>query len=181
MPESYTHDQLMEMVRDGWQLDPYTPGLDAAAKEVVRPLVAGMQGQKIIYHCRVSSLMRVDELTVSDEGFRAVAMRLQRYRHPEPEMEAMAVVREKREAVAGVGPLKFRASWSMLHLCGKAVKMAMVCDFFITDQDVVTAVEAAAERGESPKAVYDLIYGATRREAGIGSRTARGMDREAST
>jgi hypothetical protein len=39
-------------------------GLEAAAREVVMPLVADMKGKKIIYDCRVSWVMRVDELTI---------------------------------------------------------------------------------------------------------------------
>ncbi len=147
MPEAYSHEELKEKVRTGWQLPP-TPELEAAAREVIRPLVEGMKGQKIIYHCRVSVMARVDELTVNDKGFRAAATILHQY--PDPEME--------RFAPAFTTPFEFHGSWSMLNLCGKAIKMAMITDCFIVDQKIVAEVEAAAARGELVSDIVRRAY-----------------------
>jgi len=146
MPKSYSHEELKEKVRTGWQLTP-TPELEAAAREVIRPLIETMKGRKIIYRCRVSYLMRVDELTVNDTEFRAVATVLHQY--PDPEMDQFAP--------DFATPFEFHGCWSMLHLCGKAIKMAMITDHFIADEEVVGAVVTAAGAGESPEAIYRII------------------------
>ena len=107
-----------------------------------------MRGRKIIYHCRVSCLARVTELTVDDTGFRAVAEVLHLYSLPHV----------SREVPGFETPFKFNGGWAMLHLCGKAVKMAMITDCFLTDQQVIAEVEAAAAAGESPESIYRILH-----------------------
>jgi hypothetical protein len=160
MDESYTHEELKEKVRTGWQLYPDTPGLKEAAREVILPLIAGMKGQKIIYECRVSWVMRVDELTIDEKGFRAAATRLCRYQHPYADMEAMALICEEREAAVGRKTLEFWGSWSMFHLCGIGIKGAMSPDIFSADQRFVEEVESAAAAGASSEEIYKLINAA---------------------
>jgi hypothetical protein len=74
--ENLTVEEIKERLRTGYQFYPTQPGLKQAARELIRPLMEGMKGREIVYVCRVPKLMRVEQLTVDDEGFRAVARTL---------------------------------------------------------------------------------------------------------
>ncbi|MEO6740988.1 MAG: hypothetical protein ABIP20_12100 [Chthoniobacteraceae bacterium] len=150
--EQYSHEELKRVVCSGHRLHPDTPGLEEAAREMIGPLIEGMKGQKIIYHYRIAVLMRVDELTVDDHGFRAVPTILHRY--PFPEMERLA----PETARLFESPFDFFARWTSLRLCGKAICMAMTADSFIVDQAVIAEVEAAATRGEPPDVINEIVY-----------------------
>lgn len=137
--------ELKEKVRTGWQLWPETPGLAEAAREVIRPLVQDMLDRQIIYHCRVSWLARVDELELSDTGFRARAtLRHQYHQTQEPFRDLLE-------------PFEFSGTWACLHMCGKAVSMAMLTDCFITDAAFVAGVEAARRSGASAEELIAIL------------------------
>src|ERR1035441_31149 len=71
--EKLTVDEIKHRLRTGYQFYPTQPGLQQAARELIRPIVEQMDGQEIIYVCRVAKLMRVNYLEIDDAGFRAVA------------------------------------------------------------------------------------------------------------
>lgn len=74
MKEHPTYEEIQERLRGGYSYDLTTPGLQKAARDLIRPLVEEMRGREIVYECRFPQLMWVEELTVDDEGFHAVAV-----------------------------------------------------------------------------------------------------------
>lgn len=144
MDEVLTHDELIERLRTGWQLYPTTPGLKEAARELIRPIIEAMRGREIIYRCRVPWLIRVDELEVDDDGFRAVAQPIREIRDGLFSMQLEA-------------PFDFSAKWTFLHMCGSAVSMSMITDHFFPDPDVVAEVKAAAARNAEPDEIHKIL------------------------
>ena len=144
MDEVFTHEQLIERLRTGWQLFPSTPGLREAARELIRPIIEAMRGREIIYRCRVPWLVRVDELEVDDEGFRAVAT-------PIKEIRDSFMSLEYKE------PFTFGARWIGLHLSGSAVSMNMITDHFFPDPGVVAEVKGAAARNANPSEISEIL------------------------
>jgi len=92
MDEMLSHEELTKRLRNGWQFDPRTtPGLREAAREVVRPVIEGMREQDIVYCCRSTWLVHVDQLDVDDERFSATATVFKEILHgfsvsPHPEL-----------------------------------------------------------------------------------------------
>ena len=80
MSEHLSPDEIKDRLRTGWTLDPVTPGLKVAARDLFRPIIESMKGREIIYRCRVPWLMRVDHLQVENDGFHAVATPIQEIR-----------------------------------------------------------------------------------------------------
>ena len=60
--EKLTLEEIKDRLRTGYQFYPTQPGLQQAARELIRPIVEKMDGQEIIYVCRVPKLMRVKYL-----------------------------------------------------------------------------------------------------------------------
>lgn len=72
--EKLTIEEIKQRLRTGCTFYPTQPGLQQAARELIRPIVEKMDGQEIIYVCRVAKLMRVKYLETDDVKFRAVAI-----------------------------------------------------------------------------------------------------------
>ena len=142
--EELSHEELMWRIRRGWQLFPNTPGLEDAAREVIRPLVEAMRGREIIYRCRVPWLMRIDELSTDDSRFDAVAMPLKE-------------IRDGDQSTEYPRPFRFGARWVALKMIGSAISMNMLTDHFYTDPDVVDAIKRAAERNSSPSEISKIL------------------------
>ena len=60
--EKLTVEEIKQRLRGGCTFYPMQPGLQQAARELIRPIVEKMDGQEIIYVCRVPKLMRVKYL-----------------------------------------------------------------------------------------------------------------------
>ena len=60
--EKLTVEEIKQRLRGGYQFYPTQPGLQQAARELIRPIVERMDGQEIIYVCRIPKLMRVKYL-----------------------------------------------------------------------------------------------------------------------
>ena len=152
MSEKLSHEEIKQRLRTGWNLDPLTPGLKEAARELIRPVVEKIDGQEIIYVCRVPRLVRVKYLETDDAGFRAVATPVHDLgfkpfneiftRHH----AAKAGLPPPPELPLDTTPLEFRARWDFLHLIGSAIKMNMITDCFYPDPAVVAEVKAAVAR-----------------------------------
>ena len=138
---------LAKQLRAGARLVPNTPGLLEAARRVFRPMVEAMRGQNIIFHSRQSFLLRVDELSVDDRGFRATAKVLKHY----PDEMVSPFAPELNT------PFRFQAAWPFLSLAGKAIQMALVTDRFVTDAKVVLQVGAAEAEGAGWAAISRMI------------------------
>ena len=160
MNEKLSHAEIKERLRTGCTLDPMMPGLQEAARELIRPVVEKMDGQEIIYVCRLPKLMRVNYLETDDDGFRAVATtlsdlgcRITTFADHVALQEARKDWLTKEEWQAAVNklppdtkPLNFGARWAFLHMFGSAIKMNMVTDSFYPDPAVVAEVKAAVAR-----------------------------------
>ena len=133
-----------------------------AARELIRPLVAGMKGREIVYVCRVPKLIRVEQLKTDDEGFHAVAVALHDLGCRIPTLlEAAALERtfkgrqpskeEWRAAVDALPPdtkpLGFGAQWIGLRLRGSAICMNMLTDCFYPDPTMMADIKTAVARG----------------------------------
>lgn len=163
MSKRLTRLELQAKLRTGYSFDPRTPGLKAAARELIRPLVETMKGREIVYVCRDPKLLRVEELKTDADGFCAVAVPLNepgsriptRYegyalrnnwggRRPSP-----AEFRAALDTLPpDTQPFDFGAKWAHLCLHGTAICMNMLTDHFYTDAALVAAVRAAAARGD---------------------------------
>src|ERR1039457_1232870 len=69
MNETPSPEEIKQGLRTGYSFDPRTPGLQAAARDLLRPIIESMDGQEIVYVCRFPRLMRVAYLEVDDEGY----------------------------------------------------------------------------------------------------------------
>ena len=67
MNEKPSPEEITQGLRTGYCFDPRTPGLKEAARALLRPIIERMDGQEIIYVCRVPRLMRVDYLEVNKD------------------------------------------------------------------------------------------------------------------
>jgi hypothetical protein len=165
--EKLTVEEIKQRLRTGYQFYPTQPGLKQAARELIRPIVEKMDGQEIIYVCRVPKLMRVNYLEIDDEGFHAVATPVHDLGCKIPTIaESVALkplknsqpTEEEWQAALNalpldITPFQFRARWFSLHLIGSAIKMNMITDCFYPDPAVVAEVKAAVARnafGEIP-------------------------------
>jgi len=151
--EKLSIEEIKERLRTGYVFYPTQPGLQQAARELIRPLVEPMKGREIVYVCRVPRLLRVEELKVDDDGFQAVGVHV----HDLGCKSMEELYREFVDARAGERvepsvqpknppPLDFGASWQHLRLSGSAICMNMLTDHFFTDPDLVAEVKAAAAR-----------------------------------
>ena len=150
--EKLTVEEIKQRLRGGYQFYPTQPGLQQAARELIRPIVEKMDGQEIIYVCRIPKLMRVKYLETDDDGFRAVATPV----HDlgcKPFNEIFARHQASKAGLApppelplDTMPFQFLARWDFLHLIGTAIKMNMIADCFYTDPAVVAEVKAAVAR-----------------------------------
>jgi hypothetical protein len=171
--EKLTIEEIKQRLRTGYTFYPTQPGLQQAARELIRPIVEKMDGQEIIYVCRDAWLMRVDYLEVDDNGFRAVATRLQEIEHP---IQAAMTARGKRlqaEAARKSGvpmetgddgpppwisePFEFRAQWRSLRLGRYSIGYAMLCDHFYFDPALVAEVKAALARHASSPEIFAIL------------------------
>ena len=160
MNEKPTPEEIERGLRIGYSFDPKTPGLQKVARDLLRPLVEKMDGQEIIYVCRVPKLMRVNYLETDDEGFRAVATPVHDLGCRIPTMAESAALQEaakgsltKKEWLAAVNalpldtkPLEFGARRDFLHMHGDAISMNMITDHFYPDPAVVAEVKDAVMR-----------------------------------
>lgn len=162
--EKLTVEEIKQRLRTGYQFYPTQPGLQQAARELIRPIVEKMDGQEIIYICRLPRLMRVKYLETDDERFRAVAIpvhdlgdRILTFAESIARKKSLENARTKEEWQAAkiafknalpldTTPFQFGARWDFLHLIGSAIKMAMVTDSFYPDAAVVAEVKAAVAR-----------------------------------
>ena len=142
--EPLTHEQIKERLRTGWTLDFNTPGLEEAARELIRPFIEQMRGREIIYRCRFPWLLRVTSLEVDDRGFRAVGTPAQ-----EPPDDLLSEHLDK--------PFQFGARWYAMNMKGSSVGMAMVPDRFWPEPAVVAAMKAAAARAAGPTPPMVLV------------------------
>lgn len=143
-----SHVQLTERIRKGAMFPPDTPGLLEAAREVLRPMVEKLEGQEILYHCRVLTLMRVVYVEVTQARFRVVAT-------PIKYINAGLMYAPGAEPTQ---PLDFGGAWSMWYSFKSGIKAMMVPDIFYPDPTFVATVKAAAERGASPEEILALLY-----------------------
>ena len=141
---------LAKGLRRGARHEPLTPGLLEAARAVFMPMVEGIRGREIIFHSRVSFLLRVDALSVDDRGFRATARVLKHY------VDEMASPFAPELNI----PFRFQAAWPFLTMKGKAIQMALITDRFVADPKVLAEVEAAEAAGAGWAAVAQIIRGA---------------------
>ncbi len=148
MNEILTHDELMERLRNGWQLYPTTPGLKEAARELIRPVIEDMSGREIIYRCRVPWLIRIDELKVDDDGFNAVANPIEE-------------IPDGIFSMSLPSPFDFGARWAFLKMIGSAVSMNMITDHFFPDPTLIAEVKAAAARKAVPNEIAAILSRAT--------------------
>ena len=167
--EKLTVEEIKQRLRGGYQFYPTQPGLQQAARELIRPIVEKMDGQEIIYVCRVAKLMRVKYLETDDAGFRAVATPV----HDLGFKPFNEVFARHHAAKAGLSPppelpldttpLEFRARWDFLHLIGTAIKMNMITDSFYPDPAVVAEVKAAVARSATREISAILDRASTKR------------------
>lgn len=151
MQEPLAHEVLKERIRAGWCFDPSTPGLQKAAFEVMAPLVEAMRGREIIYRCRVPWLMRIKEVEVDENRFRATGIPVREI--PESDFPYPFASPLK----TGV-PLRFGAQWSGLHFVyGSAFGMTMLPDHFYTDSAIVDAIKAALDRNAPPEEIVRIL------------------------
>jgi hypothetical protein len=167
MNERPSPEEITQGLRTGYSFDPRTPGLQAAARDLLRPIIESLDGQEIVYVCRFPRLMRVAYLEVDDEGFRAVGTHV--HDIDNPIMLAMAERRRRLEAAKGgirvppqdkaehPKPFNFGARWAGLRLSGSAVCMAMITDHFYPDPAVVAEVKAAVVRNASPSEIAAIL------------------------
>jgi hypothetical protein len=135
--EKLTIEEIKQRLRTGYTFHPTQPGLQQAAREVIRPVVEKMDGHEIIYECRVHWLMRVAYLEVNDDGFRAVGTHV----HDLGD-RIMTLDGKPREPK----PLDFGGHWNFLRMRGSAICMNMITDCFYPDPEVVAEVKAAVAR-----------------------------------
>jgi hypothetical protein len=135
-----TLEEIKQALRDGYCFCPTMPGLQEAARDLIRPIIESMRGREIIYVCRFYWMMRVDSLKVDDDGFRA---------HGTPTHDLDNRFPPWDDQPREPEPLNFSAPWRFLRMCGSAIHTNMVTDHFFTDQSVVAEVKAAVVRGET--------------------------------
>jgi hypothetical protein len=144
MNEKPSLEEINHGLRTGYSFEPTTPGLQKAARELLRPIIERMDGQEIIYVCRVPRLLRVDYLEVNDDGFRAVGTPIHELGDEIMSMENQ--VRVWKNKPLDPTPLDFGARWFFLRISGSAICMNMLTDHFYTDPALVAEVKAAAAR-----------------------------------
>jgi len=144
MNEKPSLEEINHGLRTGYSFEPTTPGLQKAARELLRPIIERMDGQEIIYVCRVPRLLRVDYLEVNDDGFRAVGTPIHELGDEIMSMENQ--VRVWKNKPLDPTPQDFRSPWVWLRISGGAICMNMVTDHFYTDPALVAEVKAAAAR-----------------------------------
>ena len=144
MSENLSSDEIKDRLRTGWTLDPMTPGLKMAARDLFRPIIESTKGHEIIYRCRVPWLMRVDHLQVNNDGFRAVATPIQEIRDGFMSLQYSKL-------------LEFGARWHFLRMSGLAICMAMITDRFYAAPAVVAEVKAAAARKVPPSGIAAIF------------------------
>lgn len=142
--EKLTHEEIKAHLRSGRTLHPLTPGLEEAARDLVRPVIEQMRGQEIIYQCRFNWLLRVTSLEVDARGFKAVGRPAQ---DPPGDLLSEHLTQ----------PLTFGARWIALSVDGSAIGMDMIPDRFWPDPAVVAAVKAAAARAAGSGAPMALV------------------------
>lgn len=145
-----SHDELVEAIRRGDMLDLATPGLREAARALIGPMVAGTRGRMIIYRCRGSFLMRVDELTMDDARFDASCSMLAQLPDSELGDDPRNVPR----------PFRFGSMWEGLRLSGKAIKTNMLPDAFVVDQKLVAELTEAISRKAEPEKLRRVLRAA---------------------
>ncbi|MGB7747136.1 MAG: hypothetical protein WBN75_07605 [Verrucomicrobiia bacterium] len=158
--EKLTIEEIKQRLRTGCTFYPTQPGLQQAARELIRPIVEKMDGQEIIYVCRVAKLMRVKYLETDDVKFRAVAIpvhglgdRILTIAECAALEKSLKKIHTKEEWQAAKNalpldttPFQFGARWDFLRLIGTAIKMNMITDSFYPDPAVVAEVKAAVAR-----------------------------------
>lgn len=147
--EHLTHEEIKEHLRTGRTLHPLTPGLEEAARELIRPFIEAMRGQKIIYRCRFPWLLRVTSLEVDERGFKAIGTPAQ-----DPPDDLLSQFLTK--------PLSFGARWIGLSTSGSSISIDMIPDRFWPDPVVVEAVKAAAARAAGPGVMKETLETAWR-------------------
>jgi hypothetical protein len=145
MSAVYSRNELAEMVRSGWQVAPYTPGLTEVAREILRPMVEGLTGEEVIYHCRAAFLLGVEKVMCDDEGFWMQTAMIKQYPPPEPHFWSRAY-RLNHPVVGG--------HWATHRLYGKAIKPALVDEWLIVDREVIAAVKAATN---DPMTIHRIL------------------------
>ena len=130
-------DEIRQGLRTGYCFDPATPGFQEAARDLLRPIIQRMDGQEIVYVCRFYWLMRIDNLEVDDEGFRAHGTPTHHLDNRFPPWDD-----QPREPE----PLDFGAKWRSLRMLGSAICMNTLSDHFFPDPVVVAEVNAAVAR-----------------------------------
>jgi hypothetical protein len=161
--EKLTVEEIKQRLRTGWTLHPWQPGLQQAARELIRPIVEKMDGQEIIYVCRTPKLVRVKYLETDDAGFRAVAIPV----HDLGFKPFNEVFARHHAAKAGLPPpleqpldttpFDFGAQWEMLRLHGAAISMNTLTDHFHADPAVVAKVKAAIVRQAGPAEISAIL------------------------
>lgn len=155
MNEKPSSEEINHGLRTGYSFDPTTPGLQKAARELLRPIIERMDGQEIIYVCRIPRLMRVDYLEVNDDGFRAVGTPIHELGNQIMSMENQARVWKNKPL--DPTPVDFSARWVFLRISGAAICMNMLTDHFYTDPALVAEVKAAATRHADPADIRAIL------------------------
>jgi hypothetical protein len=149
--EILSHEDLKKKLSNGYMFSPDTPGLQEAARDVLRPIIEKMDGQEIVYETCTVRLVHVSFLEVNDEKFRAVATHVRWVKWgiwhepggnpPEPEK-----------------PFEFWGHWLFFHITRSGgIKGYMSGEVFYPDPALVGLIKAAADRGAQPKEIAALL------------------------
>ena len=167
MNEKPSPEEIKQGLRTGYSFDPRTPGLQAAARDLLRPIIESMDDQEIVYVCRFPRLMRVAYLEVDDEGFRAVGTHV----HDIDNWIMVAMAQRRRRLEAAEGGIRvpppdkaenpelfdFGARWAGLRMSGSAICVDMLIDHFFPDPAVAAEVKAAVARNAPPSEIAAIL------------------------
>ena len=148
--QKLSHEELTAHIRKGAMYPPWTPGLLKATREVLRPMIENLKGREILYDNHVLELARVENVEVTDEGFRIVATRIKYIDTGRGLMFA--------PGHEPTGPLEIGGSWDFWYLSRPGIKVQMSCTIFFPDPVLVAAVKAALERGAAPREIFALVF-----------------------
>jgi len=99
--------KIKQGLRTGYSFALSPPGLEEAARDLIRPMVVDLKGREIICVCRRPRLLRVDSLTIHQDGFRAAGTPVHELGAPMICMENN--VRSRKEIPQDPAPLSFGA------------------------------------------------------------------------
>jgi len=148
--QELSHEQLTAHIRTGAMYPPWTPGLQEAAREVLRPMIKNLKGREILFDHHVLELARVENVELTEEEFHIVATRV---KYIDTNRGLMFAPGHEP-----TGPLDIGGSWKFWYLRRLGIKVQMACDIFFPDPTLVAAVKSALERGAAPNEILELVF-----------------------